>query len=350
MKLLYITNAITGVGGLERVLSVKASYLADWLDYEICIISLNEEGKEPFYNFSSKIDFRSIDVKKKSEYFFGIRRIVKEFQPDVISVCDDGVKGFFVPLWVGSKAKIIYERHTSKEMVTFGEKPNMKQKISFLLMDIGSRLYDRFVVLTSENKQQWKCKNIEVIPNPLPFYPDKVSELNNKRIISVGKITPLKGYERLVEVWKIIGHKYPDWNIEIYGLVADNSKLPELIKGTSVYIRKPVKDIQNQYQSASIYVLPSVFEGFGMVLIEAMVCGVPCVAFDCPCGPRDIIKDGEDGFLVENGNIEQFAGQLSLLIENEDLRKELGKNARANVRRYDIGIIAKRWDELFKNL
>nr|WP_236263984.1 glycosyltransferase family 4 protein [Dysgonomonas sp. Marseille-P4677] len=348
---MYITNGITGVGGLERVLSVKASYLADNLGYEICIISLNEKGEKPFYEFSSKIIFRSVEVtKKKYEYFFGIRRIIKEFRPEVISVCDDGLKGFFVPLWIGSKAKIIYERHVSKEMVTLGRKPNLKQKMSFLLMDIGSRLFDRFIVLTNDNKQQWKSKNVTVIPNPLPFYPDSILKLDTKRIVSIGKISIQKGYERLAETWNLIEYKYPGWSIDIYGSVSENSKLPELIRGASIQIHDPVKQIQDVYLTSSIYVLPSRFEGFGMVLIEAMSCGVPCVAFDCPCGPRDIIKNGVDGFLVENGNIEQFAKQLSVLIEDEELRKEMGRNARCNVQRYNVSVIAGMWDKLFKSL
>ncbi len=351
MKLLYITNGITGVGGLERVLSIKASFLADKLGYDICIVSLNEKGKTPFYKFSSKITFRSVETeKRKTSYFKGIQRIVKEFVPDIISVCDDGLKGFFVPLWINSKAKIIYERHVSKEMATQGRKPNLKQKISFLLMDTGSWLYDRFIVLTNDNKSQWKFDNVVVIPNPLSFYPNSVSRLNNKRIIAVGKVTTQKGYDRLLEAWKLIGHKYPEWSIDIYGTVPENSKLPENVKGTSIDIKKPVKDIQKEYLSASIYALPSRFEGFGMVLTEAMACGVPCVAFDCPCGPRDIIKDKEDGFLVENGDIEEFAKQLSILIENEQLRKKMGQKARHNVQRYDISIIARKWDILFKSL
>ncbi|MDU1891682.1 MAG: glycosyltransferase family 4 protein [Dysgonomonas sp.] len=351
MRLLYITNGFTGVGGLERVLSVKASYLAENFDYEICIISLNEEGKEPFYKFSPKIVFRSIDTtKKKSQYFLEIRRLVKEFEPEIISVCDDGLKGFFIPLWIGSRTKIIYERHVSKEMVTNGQKPNLKQQISFLLMNIGCRLFDKFIVLTSDNKLQWNSKNVEIIPNPLPFYPESISSQINKRIIAVGKISVQKGYDRLLEAWKLIEYKHADWDINIYGSTPDNSKLPEQTSKTSIQIKEPVKDIQSEYLASSIYVLPSRFEGFGMVLIEAMACGVPCIAFDCPCGPRDIIRDGEDGFLVENGNIEQFAERLSRLIQDEQLRKSMAKNARHNVKRYSVNTIAEQWDKLFKSL
>lgn len=351
MKLFYITNGITGVGGLERVLSLKASYFADKLGYEIHIVSLDETGKKPFYKFSPQIIFHTIATKKnRTKYFTGIRRLVREIRADIILVCDDGLKGFFVPLWIGGKAKIIYERHTSKEMLTLGGKPNFKQKIYFSIMNIGSSLFDRFIVLTHANKKQWRGNNIEVIANPLSFYPDSASTLDQKRIIAVGKITYLKGFDRLVSVWELIGNKYPDWKIDIFGVCGDHGEFQQKTDGTPIHVNTPVQDIQGEYLSSSIYALPSRFEGFGMVLTEAMACGLPCVSFDCPCGPRDVIKDGEDGFLVENGNIEQFAEKLSVLIDNRNLRRKMGEKARENVRRYDIGIIAGQWDKLFREL
>lgn len=350
MRLLYITNGITGAGGLERVLSTKASYLADTLGYDVHIVSLDEAGK-PFYHFSPEITFHTVKTGfKLRPYILGLRKLVRELCPDVISVCDDGLKGFFVPLWIGGKARIIYERHVSKEMITQGQTPTLKQHISLGLMDIGSRLYNRFVVLTNENKKQWNGKNVVVIPNPLSFYPDIVSKLNTPRIIAVGKVSCQKGYDRLLAAWLLIKDKYPEWHIDIFGTSTPNDPLHEQVKGTRIHINAPVKDIQHEYLTSSIYVLPSRFEGFGMVLIEAMACGVPCVAFDCPCGPSDIIRDGEDGLLVENGNIEGFAQKLSLLIENENLRKEMGEKARINVQRYNINTIAQQWDKLFRNL
>ena len=101
---------------------------------------------------------------------------------------------------------------------------------------------------------------------------------------------------------------------------------------------------------ASIYALSSRFEGFGMVLVEAMICGVPCVSFDCPCGPSDIIKNGEDGFLVENDNIGLFASKLSILIEDANKRKMMGRKAKENVKRYLPEKILSQWDELFKSI
>src|SRR5690606_404823 len=113
---------------------------------------------------------------------------------------------------------------------------------------------------------------------------------------------------------------------------------------------EPVKNIEEKYLGSSVFAFSSRFEGFGMVLIEAMACGVPCVSFDCPCGPADIIRDGEDGFLVENGDVDGFTKRLLELIEDESLRVEMGRKAKQNVRRYLPEVIVPEWDVLFKSM
>ncbi len=341
MKLLYITNGITGVGGLERVLSVKASYLAAELGYDVHIVSLNEADHTPFYPFDGRVRFHTVETgRNKLRYFSGLRRLVRELRPDVISVCDDGLKGVFVPLWIGRRSGIIYERHAAREMTSRGG----------FLMNAGARLYDRFVVLTHENQRQWPGKNVRVIPNPLPFYPDSVSTPDQKRIIAVGKVTGHKGYDRLLKAWRLIEESHPDWRVDIFGSESDGGELRRAAKGTALRINPPDSDIERQYLASSICALPSRHEGFGMTLIEAMACGVPCVAFDCPCGPRDIITDGEDGFLVPDGDIAAFADRLSMLMDDTSLRRLMGRAARRNVRRYDIKNIARQWDELFREV
>ena len=355
MKLLYITNAITVVGGLERVLSIKASYFADILGYEVHIVSLNEAGIEPFYAFSPAIHFHSLEVGGSPiQYVKQMRAVVASINPDIISVCDDGLKGFTIPIWIGANAKIIYERHVSKEIVTQGKIPTIRQKIVFKLMNICSNLFNSFIVLTGDGKIEWKGKNVIVIPNPLSFYPTTVSPLDQKKIIAVGRVSVQKGYERLVEAWKLINKNYPDWTIDIYGTTNDSGRLKELIDiyelSSSVKINSPTNQILETYLSTAIYALPSRYEGFGMVLTEAMACGVPCVAFDCPCGPRDIIRTGEDGYLVKNGDVQAFADRLSELIENESLRQSMGEQARINVQRYNIESVAVQWSLLFENI
>ena len=362
MRLLYITNGIHGAAGLERVLSVKASYLADILGYDIHIMTLNSAGKVPFYDFSKKITFHNIAASGNplqyiKQYLTGIINTASSVSPDVVSVCDDGLKGFFFPQITRKKYRSIYERHVSKN-IELGHKPNvikkLKTSLAFGLMNNLAAHFDRFVVLTKDNVSEWNLKNIIVISNPLSFEPEGYAALDNRKVIAVGRQSYQKGFDRLLEIWAIIQQKHPDWKLEIYGKSDDSLRLPiiaeELGIAQSVSFFEPERNIQQKYMEASIYALSSRFEGFGMVLVEAMICGVPCVSFDCPCGPSDIIKNGEDGFLVENDNIGLFASKLSILIEDANKRKMMGRKAKENVKRYLPEKILSQWDELFKSI
>ena len=363
MKLLYITNGINGAGGLERVLSIKASYLADFYGYQVTILSLNNAHLNPFYTFSDKIKMKSIRVggnplQYTISYIKEIQKVVSGLNPDVIAVCDDGLKAFFTPLVLGKKTPIIYERHVSKlieQQDSDGFIKRITTKVKWVLMDALGNQFKKFVVLTDGNLLEWQhLKNLQVISNPLSFYPKESSALDSKKVIAVGKQGYQKGYDLLLPAWKIVNQKFPEWKLEIYGSFDPASNLEKLAKDlkidTSVSFNIPVKEIQQKYLEASIYVMSSRYEGFGMVLTEAMACGVPCVSFNCNYGPSDIVKNGIDGYLVAPQNSEELASKLLLLIENEQLRKEMGVNAKENVKRFLPEIIVKQWDELFKNL
>lgn len=363
MRILYITNGITGAGGLERVLSVKASYLAGNFGHEVCIVSLNEAGKTKFYTFSNKIKFVTIPAKGNplafcKNYISGLKKAISEFRPDVISVCDDGLKGFFVPMLLGKPCPMVYERHASINLNLKRGKAGafsaIRNKIMYKLMQAGAKSFDKFVVLTSGNTKEWPSKNVVIIPNPLSFYPEAVSALDQKKVIAVGNHSYNKGYDLLLEAWKIVTEKHPDWQLDIYGkkdAASTYSKLAEILGvKDSVKFHDPVTDIAAKYVQSSIMVLPSRSEGFGMVLIEAMACGLPCVSFDCPNGPADIISNNEDGFLIENGNITAFAEKIILLMENAGLRKSMAAKGRENVTRFLPENIVGKWDSLFKAL
>jgi len=357
MKILYITNGITGIGGLERVLSIKASYLADNYGYEVHILTLNEKDKRPFYAFSPQIRFHSISYTGFFSYLSGLRKAVNEIQPNVISVCDDGLKGFFVPLFLAKPCPMIYERHVSK-LISSKDKiffDKLKLQITCFLMNTGGKLYNEFIVLTEKNKLDWaKLSNIAVIANPLTFYPERTSSLKNKKAILVGKLSYQKGQDMVIEAWKKVVETHPDWVLEIYGKKDEADYYQTLVNKRqlekNVLLQAPVSDIEEKYLAASIYVMSSRFEGFGMVLTEAMACGLPCVSFDCPYGPSDIITEEEDGFLVPAGNIAQLAEKISVLIANEEERFRMGRNARENVKRYLPENILPQWNTLFQNL
>lgn len=356
MKLLYITNDISRNGGLERVLSIKASYLADILNYEVYILVTNSASDEVFYDFSPKINIYRISlkgnyVKYSIDYINKIRIHAKKINPNIVLVCDDALKGFFVPLILSKRIPIVYERHAS---IVLNTKKTLLGNIKKKLMLKLANNFDKFIVLTEGNKLEWKTKNCMVIPNPISFYPNTTSSLAEKRIIGVGSPSYNKGFDLLLKSWIELKKVYPDWELNIFG-ATDKSQFAineakRLHLDVAQIFKGEVKDIEKEYLNSSILVLPSRSEGFGMVLIEAMACGLACVSFDCPSGPRYIIKEGEDGFLVENGSVEQLTYAISRLIENDDLRKKMGLRAKENAKTYLPVNIMPLWDRLFKEL
>lgn len=191
-----------------------------------------------------------------------------------------------------------------------------------------------------------------MIPNPLSNYDDRVSSLNAKQVIAAGRYMPQKGFDLLITAWRLVSDRHPDWLLRIYGdgmreelqQQIDRLKLQE-----NCILEHTVTNIVDKYCESSIFVLSSRYEGFGMVLVEAMACGVPPVSFACPCGPKDIISDGEDGFLVENGNVFALAEKICRLIEDEKLRKRMGALARINVKRFEIDRVASDWKQLLNH-
>lgn len=194
--------------------------------------------------------------------------------------------------------------------------------------------------------------NTTVIYNPLPFYPEQTSDCTAKEVIAVGRYAYQKGFDLLIETWRIVAQKHPDWNLRIYGGGdrSDFLALKDKYHLDTLYLEEQTPDIIRNYCRSSIFVLSSRYEGFGMVITEAMSCGVPPVSFTCPCGPRDIIDDGKNGLLVENGNIEMLAEKICYLIENDEIRRKMGQQARIDVERFKIEQIAEQWKQLFESL
>lgn len=362
-KILYITNKTFGPGGLERVLSIKASLLAENLGYEVHIVTLDQGDSKMFYDFSPKIIHHDISTSSNPiqflfAYISGLKKVVTKIKPDVISVCDDGLKGFLVPFWIGKPCPMIYERHVSKNIEVKSAIPSLKNRLvtsfKFAIMNFGGKLYDHFVVLTNGNLKEWNFKNLKVIPNPLSFYPHISSSLDNKKVLAVGKQSFQKGYDRLLQSWKLVIEKHPDWSLDIYGTINEKEGLTDLANSLkiseTIHFYEPVRNIADKYKEASIYVMSSRYEGFGMVLTEAMAYGVPCISFDCPHGPSDIITDKKDGLLIQNNDIVKFADGIKFLIENEEERKKMGDRAKKSVKRYLPETIIKEWDQLFVDL
>lgn len=360
MKLLYITPRISGAGGLQRVLSVKTDYLIK-KGYEVAILTTNADADEVVYDFNAEISYHTINpgrgfFKYFNSYKNKIRGIVETVNPDVVIICDNGLKGYLIP-FILKDYPLVYERHITRYVKNEQGKPffsKLKDRFTTLFAGYVSSKFDRFVLLTETARKEWSSKNLSVIPNPLWFETDETSSLNNKIVLAVGRHTHQKGYDRMLDIWSSITQKYPDWKLKIYGKANPDYDVLAMAKNKgiegSILFVEPQSDIIQAYREASLFLLTSYWEGFGMVLIEAMANGVPCIAFDCPVGPSEIIEDGYNGFLVLDGNIDEYIAKVDLLITNASLRKKMGEQALQSVSKFKMEPIMEKWISLFNNL
>ena len=374
-RIVYCTPALYFAGGMERVLTMKANYFAEHFGYDVTIILTDGKEKPIFYPLSDKVKVINLDIgfeelwtcsflkkiffylKKQHLYKKLLNRELMRIRPDITVSMLRREINFINDIQDGSKK--IGEIHINRANFRNFEGNNaMKNLFSkFWMNSLLSKLQrlDRFVVLTEKDKEAWvELNNVCVIPNPLSFTSTRHSDLSEKRIIAVGRYCHEKGYDLLLKAWGIVQNRTTDWRLEIFG-EGDRTQYEEMVDTLNLDRHRCVLNgrssrIQDEFLNSSLSVCSSKFEGFGLVITEAMACGLPVVSFDCPWGPRAIISDGEDGMLVENGNVDKLAEALVLMIQNPKQRKAMADKAIENVQRFRIDQIAGLWKSLFESL
>ena len=234
----------------------------------------------------------------------------------------------------------------------------LKDRLNIDIIDYKYRisLYDRIVVLTNEDKNEnWKDNSkVIVIPNPLLLSKQDKSSLMKKCIISSGRLVPVKNFTSLIRSFKHVILKHPEWVLEIWGEGSDRRRLEQLIKEEKltdvVFLRGYTNDIFSKLKQASIFVCSSVFEGWSLAIIEAMSVGLPIVSYACPYGPKDIITDKLDGFLIPLNDESKLSEAICELIENESLRIKMGSSAQLSSQNYSMNVIIEKWMNLFREL
>lgn len=371
------TPALYSAGGVERVVSVKTSYFADILGYDVTIIVTEGKGKPLFFPLSERVKVTNLGInfeelwhqpfyrkvflylKKQFQYKKLLTSELMRIHPDItISVLRREIN-FITKVKDGSKK--VGELHVNRKNYRnfeAGDTNVVKWLFAkFWMRNLIKHLkeLDGMVVLTESEKVAWpELSNVNVIPDPLSFSRKECSSLTRKRIISIGRYAYQKGVDMLLQAWAKIEKDYPDWELVYFGQgdkTPYDQQMNELgIDTCRCLLNDKTSDVMKELQDSSLFVLSSRFEGFGMVLVEAMACGLPVISFDCKSGPGEIISDGEDGYLVLADDIDGLAGKMSYLIANPELRTRFGRNAFQNSSRYNIDGVAKQWVQLFNKL
>lgn len=376
-KICYCTPALYSAGGVERVVTTKANYFAEHFGYEVTIIVTEGNGDHSFFHLSKKVEVINFGLafedlwkkpflkklllysKKQRLYKKLLKRELLRIKPDITISTLRREVNFINDIQDGSHK--IGELHLSRSNyrgIEDGDSSLLKRLFSkWWKKDIVSQIrrLDRFVVLTDNAVKDWpELDNIKMIPDPLPIDGFIQSRSDTKRIISVGRYSNEKGFDLLLKIWSIVEKECSDWQLDIYGM-GDPTPYVKMMDDLSIdqrrcHLRSSLVDVESEYIKSSIFVHPSRSEGFGLVIVEAMACGLPVVSFDCENGPRSIITDGVDGFLVSPFNIRFFADRILLLINDENQRRLMGEQGRLKSQQYTIEKIALQWKELFDDL
>ena len=382
MKIVYFFPNLKDSAGTERMLNVKANYLADVLHHEVTIITYRQFDDPIFFEFSDKIKFEHFNIPdptsqlkglgywKKRELYTNFmqtyRRKVEDYltqnPTDIAISMYFGAEHKFLPLLKdGSKKLMEYHFHFdimpfSKNLKAEWSVRNFRMKIQTKLFQRTLNKYDKIIVLTEQDQQEWEkyFDNITNIPNPITIQPIQ-ADPQLKKVLAVGRFTYQKGFNYLIDAWAIINKDFPNWELNIYGSGELEEEFINQIKRLnlekSIHIYPPRKDINRVFSQHSIYALSSRFEGFPLVLIESLASGLTPVAFECKNGPKQMMGDSRlKDFLVQPFDVKEFAEKLRILMENESLRTEMSNEAVNVSKRYELIPIMELWQETFSHL
>ena len=373
MKILYTICSLYNPGGMERVLLNKVQWLNTHTDWEIVVVTTDQRQRPTFYPFPACVRMIDLGINYTDDNgkgffakFFGymqrkrrhkslLAKLLKQEKPDVVDCFYPGECGFVPGFKDGSKkvmelhqSKLFHHQYNRKGLMGLADKVRARMDERLV------RRFDRFVVLTNEDKGLWgEMPGIRVIPNAAKFIAEDYSPCTAKRIIAVGRLDYQKGFDRLIEAWALVQKegRYSDWKLDIFGQGEWQQMLQAMIDERGVQdtarLNAPTSNIGKEYAGSSMLVMSSHYEGFPMVMIESMACGLPVVTFDYKCGPRDIIDHGENGLLVEDGDITGLAAAMMRLMDDEALRKRMGENAKNVVERYSEEKVMHLWKNLY---
>lgn len=375
MKKVSILSLHLGYGGIEKSIVALANLLCESYKVEIACV----------YKLYDKSVFE-LDKRVKVKYLTKIKPNKKEFyeylkKKKIFKTLKEGIKGI-KGLYIRKNSTINYIENTNSDIIIstrdifdewlgqFGKEGVLKigwehnhyhDDMGYANEIVRATSKLDYLVLVSESLKEFyskklintNCKCI-YIPNILDNMPKKMSTLTEKRLVSVGRLSKEKGYMDLLALYNIISKEYPTWSLDIIGDGAEREKLENYIKEHNLSDKVTLHGFQNKeyidkiLNKSSIYLMTSYTESFGIVLIEAMSHGLPCIAFDDAEGARELIDSGRTGYLIKNRNNRAYIQKIKDLMNDLETRKRIGKESREEVKKYDGKEVIKKWLQIMK--
>ena len=376
MRIVYNIAGLYRPSGMEKILSDKANWLAAH-GYEVTILTTEQKGRPDAFPLDGRIGRRDLAIGyednnggslwnklvhyplKQLRHRRRLTEALMDIRPDITVSTFCNEQGFLPRIPDGSRK--VLELHFSRlKRLQYGRKGlwGLVDRLRSANEVRQVRRFDRFVTLTREDLSLWgDVPGICAIPNGISLEGITSGDHADKTVIAVGRYMYQKGLDRLIDAWKIVcdalgpGH---GWQLRLLGegelREALQRQIDALGLSGSAVLCGTVADMPSEYRRAALIALSSHYEGLPMALIEAQAYGVPAVSFDCHCGPREVIVDGETGLLVPEGDVAALARALLALIRDPERRRRLGEQAARLAVRFDFETIMKQWDDLFKSL
>ncbi|MFY8186455.1 MAG: glycosyltransferase [Flavobacterium sp.] len=338
IKIMFIIHNAFGVGGVQKILNAKANGFAQ-RNFEVVVYSANSKG-DLHFDYDERIVLICEKLKNNGlDYFLQYKKSVqnqlKEHQPTHVFVLDNGLKGLLIPFFTTKETQVFYERHgeilveEQHKNQTFFQK--IKNHFYKKIYRVLAKNFNALIVLTDEMALEWQHPKIMVLPNPVVVQINKNPDLQAKVCVFCGRFSPEKGFENLFLIWKKALLQQPDWQLFIFtNQVEEVKKMAQLILNlneNSVQVFPFQKDLNEVYPIGSILLSTSLSEGFPVTIVEALTFGLPVVAFDCDFGPRKLIINNQNGFLIPVGQREVFIEKLNQLQNDFQLRCQFSESA-----------------------
>ena len=381
MNLLYCIPHLYNSGGMERVLTQKVNWLAAHTDYTITIVTTEPTPTgtpKCYFPLSEKVQVVELNIDFNADYtkpllpkYCAHMRRMRAYKRALTEyIVQHGIE---LCISLGGKeiaflrhlpCRTIAEMHFAMDQRRQLIEANHKSLFWSLVGEVRTRQLvqavkplERLVVLTEADKAAWEkagCTNVTVIPNPCSLDGQKVSikSAKSKTILAVGRLHEQKGFDLLLQAWKPIEKTYSDWSLRIVGEGPKRAELEAQIESQGlkrVVLASATNNVLDEYEAASIFVLSSRYEGLPLALIEAMWSGLPCIAFDCPQGPAELLAE-DRGWLVPNGDIAELTAQIAYALSHPEEALKCAQKAQTFAQTtYSEAAIMPQWVQLIES-